>query len=53
MTLSRQALSDLDTLAEEFINAFNAQHQAGFDFNGAAGGNSSTLWSRAHPLHHR
>ena len=33
------SLVNLDTLAEEFINAFNAQHQAGFDFNGAAGGN--------------
>jgi flagellar hook-associated protein 1 FlgK len=32
-------LVKIDELAEEFINAFNAQHQAGFDFSGAAGGN--------------
>jgi flagellar hook-associated protein 1 len=31
-------LVKLDELAEEFINAFNAQHQAGFDFNGGPGG---------------
>ncbi|MGB0588311.1 MAG: flagellar hook-associated protein FlgK [Myxococcota bacterium] len=31
-------LVKIDELAEAFVNAFNAQHQAGFDFNGAAGG---------------
>jgi flagellar hook-associated protein 1 FlgK len=32
-------LSSLDMLAASLANSFNAQHQAGFDLNGAAGGN--------------
>lgn len=31
-------LADLDTLASDLANAFNAAHQAGFDLSGAAGG---------------
>jgi flagellar hook-associated protein 1 FlgK len=33
------AQSSLDTLSASLANAVNAQHQAGFDLNGAAGGN--------------
>ena len=31
------SLTKIDELAENFINAFNAQHQVGFDFNGGPG----------------
>jgi flagellar hook-associated protein 1 len=33
------AQTSLDTLSASLANAVNAQHQAGFDLNGAAGGN--------------
>lgn len=36
------ALRDLDQLAFDFSNAFNAQHTAGFDLNGVAGGDFFT-----------
>ncbi len=42
-------LTNLDLLAEEFVNAFNAQHSAGFTFNGAAGGNFFDITDPANP----
>ncbi len=36
-------LSDLDTFVSELANPFNAQHQAGFDGNAAAGGDFFTF----------
>src|SRR6185312_3402808 len=37
-----QVLSQLDTLASQFANSFNAKHQAGFDASGNPGGNFFT-----------
>jgi flagellar hook-associated protein 1 FlgK len=39
----------LDSMTQAFVTAFNTQHQAGYDLNGAAGGNFFTIGDSSRP----